>query len=185
MENLNNGTEESPQPEKTKPTSWLPKLEFLIIIVFFFSFLIWAASKCGSTREQYEELASRTEKLDSVSDAAAAELDEVIQKPLKEPVEEAPPNEVLVKERYTPLYVTLENLNMRDKPDIKGKLLTRLKLFDEVIFLNEVTDFKDEINIGNITTHEPWIMVKTQNGVVGWVYGAGVHYYKIKFEGTE
>ena len=46
----------------------------------------------------------------------------------------------------------------------------------------EVTDFKEEIKIGDSLAVAPWVKVKTGEGKEGWVYGACVHYYKTRFD---
>ena len=55
-----------------------------------------------------------------------------------------------------------------------------LKLNDEVYFLGETTDFKQKINLGDRIAFDPWIKVRAYTGHEGWVYGAGVHYFKPK-----
>ena len=55
-----------------KKTSVLPKIEFVVIAVFFFSFLMWASSKCRVTQEKYalNQLSiSNSTNADSESDA--------------------------------------------------------------------------------------------------------------------
>jgi hypothetical protein len=79
------------------------------------------------------------------------------------------------------LYVTIENLNLRTHPNVSGKLLGRLHLHEPVSFLNEVTQTTQQVTLANgEVTNEPWIKIKTQKGVTGWVYGAGVSFYKKK-----
>lgn len=171
---------ETPKTPKKSNTSMLPKLEILIIGIFFLCFLMWAVSRCSNTRSKYEQMAIEAQKQDSILKVLQTEIPE----PIKQ-IEEAerPLDETLYNERYTPLYVTVENLNMRDKPSRKGKILARLKLFDEVIFLDEVTDFKEEISLGELTSFEPWIKVQTvDKEATGWVYGAYVEYYKTKLQ---
>lgn len=173
----------------------LPRLEVILIVVFFVSFVLWAMRKCSEDRALYvEEHAEIEEALpDTTTNLPVTSLET--------PAETETPAEIVtqrrntrsaaeqpgrrIKERYTPLYVTIENLNMRDAVGLNGKILDRLKLYDEVTFLNEVTDSIYEINLGGLVTHAPWIKVKSPKGKVGWVYGAGVHYYKKRLEGVE
>jgi hypothetical protein len=162
----------------SKTKAMLPKFEFILIIVFFFSFMIWAVSRCNSTKEKYQQAVE--EEITPESPALAAETAPVARDttPLK------PRYESRV-ERITPLYVTYDGMNVRSAPDVDSKSLGRLKLFDEVIFMGEVTDFKETIEIGSITPTEPWIKIKTQKGKEGWVYGAGLSYYKTKLNTGE
>ncbi|MEY4936697.1 MAG: hypothetical protein RIS64_3056 [Bacteroidota bacterium] len=79
------------------------------------------------------------------------------------------------------LYVTIENLNLRTQPNVSGKLLGRLKLYEPVTFLSEVTETTQQVTLANgEVTNEPWIKIRTQKGVNGWVYGAGISFYKKK-----
>ncbi|MBI1226299.1 MAG: hypothetical protein GC192_13780 [Bacteroidetes bacterium] len=82
------------------------------------------------------------------------------------------------------LYVTIDKLKLRKTPGLKGELLGELKLFDEVYYMNEVTDSTYEVNLGKEKANEPYVKVKTKRGTVGWVYGAGVHYVKKKRSGV-
>jgi cytoskeletal protein RodZ len=82
------------------------------------------------------------------------------------------------------LYVTIDKLKVRKTPGLKGELLGELKLFDEVYYMNEVTDSTFVVNLGTEKANEPYVKIKTKRGTVGWVYGAGVHYVKKKRSGT-
>ncbi len=82
------------------------------------------------------------------------------------------------------LYVTIDKLKVRKTPGLKGELLGELKLFDEVTYMNEVTDSTYVVNLGKEKADEPYVKIKTKRGTVGWVYGAGVHYVKKKRSGV-
>lgn len=82
------------------------------------------------------------------------------------------------------LYVTIDKLKVRKTPGLKGQLLGELKLFDEVYYMDEVTDSTFVVNLGTEKADEPYVKIKTKRGTVGWVYGAGVHYAKKKRSGV-
>jgi hypothetical protein len=82
------------------------------------------------------------------------------------------------------LFVTIDKLKVRKTPGLKGELLGELKLFDEVFYMNEVTDSTYVVNLGKEKADEPYVKIKTKRGTVGWVYGAGVHYVKKKRSGV-
>jgi len=167
----------------------LPRLEVILIGVFFVSFVLWAMRKCSENQDLYQHEIPQEEEVTNVDSLITPELFQEPLTPPEQPVEgtrsgdQVPSGKVI--ERYTPLYVTLENLNMRERPALNGKILDRLKLYDEVTFLNEVTDSIYEVNLGSLTTQAPWIKIKNKKGKVGWVYGAGVYYYKKKLEGAD
>lgn len=167
----------------SKKPGMLPKLEFMVIGILFFAFLIWAMSKCNATQREYQEKADADAREQAIADSldqlqAYTPLDTAIKPKIVAPL-------VGEKERATILYVTVDGMNMRSSPGLKTRIVERLQLYDEVEFLGEVTDTTQEINLGQITTDEPWVKVKTRKGNVGWVYGAGVSYYKKKLEGVE
>jgi Tfp pilus assembly protein PilZ len=74
---------------------------------------------------------------------------------------------------------------MRRAPELDAEVIDEFELFEEVFFLDEVTDFTQEINLGKQIVNEPWIKVQSKQGRAGWVYGAGVHYYKKKHPGAD
>lgn len=82
------------------------------------------------------------------------------------------------------LYITIKNLKVRKSPGLKEDVVAQLPLFEEVIFMDEVTDSTYQINLGYEIADEPWVKIKTEKGVIGWVYGAGVNYYKQKRTGV-
>lgn len=154
-----------------KKSGFLPKFEVIIIGIFFLSFATWAISRCSATKKKYKE---------EIAMDAMEELGVDVQ-PIQR---DTTPKVVIekVQERFTPLYATIDGVNIRSEPKLKSKVIKRLKLFDEVSFLYEVTDFKEEIKLGDSIAVAPWIKVKTNEGKEGWIYGACVHYYKTRFD---
>lgn len=158
-----------------KKTSLLPRIEIVIMSLFFLIFIFWAVNRCNDTKEAYrrqallEEEARASEAATRPAPEVAADSTEVKEAPL-----------AASNERVTPLYVTIEGLNMRTEPTLSSPVILQLSLYEEVYFLNEVTPFKDSISLGDEVAYEPWIKVRHRKGRSGWVYGAGVHYYKIK-----
>ncbi len=85
----------------------------------------------------------------------------------------------------TLLYVLINGLNVRSKPDLKAKSLGKLKLNDQVSFLNEVTPETQTVRlIDKSEVTKPWFKIKTKRGTVGWVHGSGVDFYKRKPQGV-
>lgn len=182
----------------SKKNKFLPKFEVLIILVFFASFLVWAVSKCGETRALYEdeesaEVAETTTpdivaNPDTVAAAATTAL------PLGNGTatttnNNAPTTNPLrttsnTQQSIRPIYVTIDGLNMRTGPSLDSAVVLKLKLFEEVNFLNEVTDSTEQISLGYEIADEPWFKVQHKRGHVGWVYGAGVDFYKKKRKGV-
>jgi hypothetical protein len=96
----------------------------------------------------------------------------------------AAPTTVNSDAKYSTLFVTIDGLKMRKEAGLKGDLVAKLDLYEQVYFLNQKTEWTQEISLGkeNVTDH--WVKVKTKSGKIGWVFGAGVHYYKMKRKGV-
>ena len=85
----------------------------------------------------------------------------------------------------TSLYVLINGLNVRAKPDLKAKSLGKLKINDQVYFMNEVTPEAQTVRLIDKTeVTKPWFKIKTKKGTVGWVHGSGVDFYKRKPQGV-
>ncbi|MFK7771942.1 MAG: SH3 domain-containing protein [Saprospiraceae bacterium] len=178
-----------------KKTSFLPKVEVLIILVFFASFMAWAISKCDATKKSFqddpvEETTSNGDEIptiDSLNATATAEPNnafpsgEAPQLSTNTPTLSQPT--VSQKPTYSKLYVTIDGLKMRTGPSLDSTVILQMKLFEQVDFLNEFTDSTYQINLGYEMADEPWFKIQ-HRGRSGWVYGAGVNFYKKKREGA-
>lgn len=165
------------EKEKKSFSKVLPSVEILIIVVFFISFVFMMLPRCERTQN---EMAVQAEK-DAVSTEAL--LDSIAPKP-------EPPKAPALKlsspatvAKRTVLYVTIDGMNLREKPSLKSTVVQRLPLYEQVYFMDETSEFTQKLDLfEGITTDEPWIKVQTKEGKVGWLYGAGVHFYRKKFE---
>lgn len=82
------------------------------------------------------------------------------------------------------LFVTIDGLKVRKEPGLKSETLAELKLYEPVAFLNKKTEWTQEISLGYEKVTDHWVKVRTQSGKEGWVFGAGVHFYKMKRQGV-
>jgi len=73
---------------------------------------------------------------------------------------------------------------MRKQPGLKGELVAQLDLYEQVYFLNQKSEKTEEISLGYEKVTDHWVKVRTKSGREGWVFGAGVHYYKMKRKGV-
>lgn len=176
------------------------KTEALFILLLFFGAGLWMVSKCSARRSEIS-MRNRAEfERAEREDASPAPRPQPA--PLPKPPVAAPPAEsaptrpdpapapktlrpsiseqAARAEGLTRLYVTLENLNVRKTPAKNGALVTRLKLDEEVFFLNEKSSNKETVNLGKETVTDYWVKIRTQSGKEGWVFGAGVHYFKTR-----
>lgn len=179
------------------------KFEVLFIVVLFLGFFAWAFSKCSMrgtapvTPSNDSTELTNEDTSEDFSPAAANNpnsptynLDEVAPSNNTPAVSAPTGGEVEVVSRpgsnassnsrrsYTPLYVTLQDLKVRKGPSRDSAIMSVLQLNEEVMFMEKRTDFRERINIGTETTNEPWVYIQTKKGHKGWVYGAGIHYFK-------
>ena len=94
------------------------------------------------------------------------------------------PGRAVVVQKQTTLYSTIDGLNVRVQPKLGAPIIGRLSLYEPVTYMNEVTDSLFTIDLGDIEPTEPWVKIRLENGKQGWVYGAGVSYYKYRLEGV-
>ncbi len=99
--------------------------------------------------------------------------------PAKSPGTSAP-----ATNKYPTLYVTIDGLKVRKEPGLKGDAVTKLELYQPVFFLNQKTEWTQEISLGTEKVTDHWVKIRTASGKEGWVFGAGVHYYKMKRKGV-
>ncbi len=90
------------------------KFEVLVVLVLLISFLIWAASKCKGVQVQELETAAM-----DVDSSEFVEVDTIEAKP--------PPPEPPEVEKVTPLYVTINGMNMRKEPSLNSSIILKLK----------------------------------------------------------
>ncbi len=83
----------------------------------------------------------------------------------------------------TTLYVTIDGWKVRKEPGLKGDPIELLPLYTPVTFLNQKTEWTQEISLGYEKVTDHWVKIRTPTGKVGWVFGAGLHYYKTKRTG--
>ncbi len=180
----------------------LSKIEYIVIGVFALIFVVWAVSKCNSHKEQAQDAADVEAKEDSLATAAkpaattapqptastaavAADSTKPAAQPATQPVTQPAAQPAKAQEpQGSKLFVTIDKLKLRKAPGLKSETLGELKLFDEVYYMDEVTDSTFEVNLGKEIAKEPYVKIKTKRGTVGWVYGAGVHYVKKKRSGV-
>ncbi|MEM9917013.1 MAG: SH3 domain-containing protein [Bacteroidota bacterium] len=179
------------QPKK----SLLPRLEVWIILVFFGSFIMWAVSQCNDTKQQYEDVVDSELEEDSEDETVATDT---LANPASNTTASttntasAPSNNEqnatsvarTNQGSFTRLYVTIDKLKLRTGPSLDSAVLLELPLFSQVQFLGEMTDSTQRINLGVEMADEPWVKVRHKRGFEGWVYGAGVHYHKMKRKGV-
>lgn len=165
----------------------LPRIEILILLVFFISFFGWVFNKCTRTKASLIQERTIQELQDSLAqlnegqeEAVAAPVDTLPRKtttPALDPTPEEQYPEVI-------LFVVIDGLNMRTEPNLNGEVIDQLDLFDEVQFLHEVTDSTTQLKLSeDISADEPWVKIRSPKGREGWVYGAGVHYHRRKYPG--
>jgi hypothetical protein len=78
--------------------------------------------------------------------------------------------------RRTPLISNINHLRVRETPGPDGKIIATLSEGDTLFDLGEVSAFTTEVSLRGIRFNEPWIKVRTQDSLSGWVFGGGVNF---------
>lgn len=148
----------------------LRRMDWLVLGLFVFSLILWGITQCGGG-ENSEETAALE---DSTAAAAPVEPQSASPNP---PVEASSGIRTVYLERS--LFVIIDSLSMRRGPHLDSARIEYLRDGQELYDMGEVTPFSQAIRISadEIRT-EPWVKVKTKKGKVGWVFGAGLHFYK-------
>lgn len=97
---------------------------------------------------------------------------------------EAKKNETKPSSDNATLFVTIDGLKLRKTPSLKGDVITTLELYEAVTFLGKKSEKQEEISLGYEKVTDYWVKVRSKSGKEGWVFGAGVHYYKMKRKGV-
>ena len=160
--------------KKTEEKDSIPNMELILIGAFFVSFLFWAVSKCSVTQSKYEHEAALNAPKEVVDTVAHKKIDPIS---VDKPVKKAPKTKTVIRE-VSLLYAVVGGLKLRTGPTRDSAIVQELALNEPIYFLNEVSDFKEKINMGAYIAEEPWIKIRTKRGQEGWVYGAGINYYK-------
>ncbi len=84
---------------------------------------------------------------------------------------------ILITKPAPIVYVITSTLNLRDEPGLAGKILDSLSTGEELYFLDEKTEWTEEIELSRKVFKDHWVKVRTESGTEGWVFGAFVHYY--------
>ncbi|MBT8218803.1 MAG: SH3 domain-containing protein [Bacteroidia bacterium] len=137
------------------------RIEYLIIGIFVLSFFIWAMIKADIGTRVKSWLSSSKSDTEQITAAPVDSLTMRLQE-------------------LRPIYVIIDNLNMRSAPDLKSTILKKLPLHERIYFTGVTTDSTSQINIGRIIADEPWVKVIHEDGTEGCLYGAGVHFNKTR-----
>ena len=87
-------------------------------------------------------------------------------------------------QKFNRLWVTMDQLKIRKEPNLRAEVLMQMPLFDRVYYLNQKSNFEQEINLGSEIAKEPWLLIHHANGTKGWAYGAGLNFHKQKRSGV-
>ena len=172
-----------------KQKSLLPSFEVLFIIVFFVCFLLLMVPKCMRTKATRQNAKNNTE---NTIDSLDKMMDSLTIKPntvsiTTDSTSKANHTALSTAKNTiadTKLYITIDKLKLRTGPSLDSAIIITLPLFEQVFFTGEVTEFTQKISLGYEIADEPWVKIRTLKGRDGWVYGAGVHYYKMKRHGV-
>ena len=78
------------------------------------------------------------------------------------------------------LYVIIDSFKLRKSPDIRDSIIAFLRIGQEVVDLGKRTNKQETFKIkqGLPPKTAPWVKVRTKGGKEGWVFAAGLEFYK-------
>lgn len=85
---------------------------------------------------------------------------------------------VTIDSNFVEIFVWVDKLRLRKKPDTKSEILQELDEGEVLLFFNEKSPFTEKINLRGTIYDEPWLKVKTNENKIGWVYGGAIKYEK-------
>lgn len=92
----------------------------------------------------------------------------------KEEIKRITDNSTLNKEKQlTKIEVLVEGLRLREHPTLNAKIIDGLNEKTPLVYLNEKTNFTEEITLRGVNYNEAWYKVSFKDKI-GWVYGGGI-----------
>lgn len=82
--------------------------------------------------------------------------------------------QVVLQNVPTRLIVGLDHLRLREKAGEAGKEIAMLKKGTILYETGEVSNFSSRIKLRGVWFEEPWVKVKTEDGIEGWVFTGAV-----------
>lgn len=92
------------------------------------------------------------------------------------PVEDVPEIPEQTTSQPTKMIVNIDNLRLRASAGEAGEEIAKLNAGSVVYDLGEVSDFTTKIQLRGIWFDEPWLKVRTEQNLEGWVYGGAVNF---------
>lgn len=71
-------------------------------------------------------------------------------------------------------YTWVDQLNVRDQPNTKGKVVARVKPNEPLTLTGETSPESETIVLRGVVYHEPWYRITTADKKDGWVFGGAV-----------
>ena len=150
--NNNNKPDNSPQKEGFK----LRPIEMLGVALMIFAVFFFALRGCGGKKPSTNPAATPP----ALADSSQLQLK---------------------ASNLRPLYVVIDSLKLRSRPQLDSSFI-RYLAYDEIVYdMGEQTQYMQTIrySMDEIRT-EPWVKVRSKQDEIGWVFGAGINFYRKK-----
>lgn len=164
---------QSQEEPKKKVKGGLRPVELIAIACFCIAGLLFAVSKCGGSTEEVNDTTNNTAVNNDLQNNANTNSDTVMY---------TQGREVPLQEKPSYLYVVIDSFKLRKGPDIRDSIMEYLRVGQEVIDLKQRTEKEETFKIkqGLRPKTAPWVKIKTKKGNEGWVFAAGLEFYKSK-----
>lgn len=80
------------------------------------------------------------------------------------------------KEVVANFVTNIDNTRLREAAGPDAEVVKTLPRGAELLALGEVSNFTTQVTLRGITFDEPWLLVRTTDGVEGWVYGGALSF---------
>ena len=70
----------------------------------------------------------------------------------------------------------IDHLRLRETPGADGKVTATLSEGDTLFALGEVSAFTTQVTLRGVRYEEPWVKMRSRDGIEGWVFAGGLHF---------
>ncbi len=149
------------------------RLDRVALVVIAAIFMIYALSKCSNCGKSKtaENSTDSTQVNPAVTQTTSTPA------PAPVPVIEPTSNVPASLNGKLPLYVVMDSLKIRRGPSLDSVTIGILRK-DVVAFYAGRSANPTTVKLEGKEYREPWVEIITVDGRKGWVYGAGVHFYR-------
>ena len=171
------------QPDKSAPSSKLSSFELSIMgiaLVLFVGFVLMSGGNDTDTLDSEASTQLSYYETDSQDVEHPIPTESGSGQPNVEDSLTKTSTPVSISTKYQTVYVSIDSMKLRSDHNLQSDMISYLRYGEAVENLGEYS-VVERIKIAKDRTEvAPWIKVKTKEGKIGWVFGAGLTFYALK-----